>query len=154
MVTSQIVPVVSAWQRYLIKVSSWQALIEGQEPKQTDCGPVYELPNPINRPSESFAVADMRSIDLAGPHYHSGGESEIYIVLEGAGLTVVGGKEFKLRPGSIVVTPPDTAHFTIPNGLVLAVVNTPPFNSSNYVALSDSDPDVGFDHEQLVRLSK
>ena len=52
-------------------------------PKPTGCGPVYELKNPIERPNESFAIADMREIQVAEPHYHP--ETEIYFVLEGRG---------------------------------------------------------------------
>jgi mannose-6-phosphate isomerase-like protein (cupin superfamily) len=143
---------VSAWQQYLATAPSWEQIVKGVTPKDTDCGPVYEIPNPIDRPYESFAISDMRRIRVAGPHYHTNGETEIYFVLEGAGTVVVGGKEIEARRGSVVVTPPNTAHFTIPHGLVLAVVNTPPFNAGNYVALTESDPSVGYDREQFARL--
>ena len=82
MVTSNMDTLVETWQEYL-KTVNWQELIKGVDPKQTDCGPVFELDNPLDRPSENLAIADMRGIALAGPHYHTGGESEIYFVLEG-----------------------------------------------------------------------
>ena len=66
---------------------------------------------------------------------------------------MIGGEEITLKPQDHVVTPPDTAHFTISHGLVLAVVNTPPFDAGNYVALTSSDPRVGFDQDQLNRLN-
>lgn len=152
MITSSMDTVVAAWESYVDTVSDWKVLVEGVTPKETDCGLVYELGDPIDRPGESLAIADMRELEVAEPHYHTGGETEIYFVLEGAGLVVVGGVETPVAEGSVVVTPPDTAHFTIPDGLVLAVVNTPPFSADNYVALTDSDARVGFDREQYDRL--
>jgi hypothetical protein len=58
-----------------------------------------------------------------------------------------------LHPGSVVITPPDTAHYTLPNGTVIVVVNTPPFDTDNYVALSSSRSDVMFDHKQYMELA-
>jgi mannose-6-phosphate isomerase-like protein (cupin superfamily) len=153
MVTSALDPVVRPWKSYLATVSDWHRLVKGVTPKETGCGPVYELPNPIERPGESFAIADMRQIKVAEPHYHTGGETEIYFIVEGRGTVVVGGREISVAKGSVVITPPETAHFTISHGLVLAVVNTPPFDPANYVVLTGSKPEVGFDQEQLARLS-
>jgi mannose-6-phosphate isomerase-like protein (cupin superfamily) len=147
---------VSAWQQYLRTAPGWETLVKGVTPKDTDCGPVYEIANPIDRHGEGFAISDMRGVRVAGPHYHTNGETEIYFVLVGMGTVVVGGKEIAVSEGSVVVTPPDTAHFTIQHGqhgLVLAVVNTPPFNVANYVALTESNPDVGYDRDQFLRLS-
>ena len=95
----------------------------------------------------------MRSIHFCEPHYHPI-ETEIYFVLQGHGIVVVGGKEELVQKGSIIVTPPNTSHFTIAQkDLVLAVVNTPPFKSENYVALAQENKAVGFDKSQFNRLS-
>jgi hypothetical protein len=59
--------VVGAWQSYLNTVENWEALVKGVEPKVGGCGLVYELPNPIERPNESFAIADMRELDISEP---------------------------------------------------------------------------------------
>lgn len=130
-----------AWSDYLKTVTDWQALVEGVEPKVGGCGLVYELPNPIDRPNESFAIADMRSLEVSEPHLHKNGETEIYFVLTGIGKIAVGeGRTYDLEPGSYVVTPPNNIHVTVPGSdLVLAVVNTPPFNADNYVAVSAND---------------
>ncbi len=82
--------VVAAWKPYLDSVQDWQLLVDDVEPKPTGCGPVYELPNPINRPNETFAIADMRELKVYEPHYHANGETEIYVVLQGSGSIVVG----------------------------------------------------------------
>lgn len=146
--------VLHAWTMYLKTVKDWQALVAGVEAKQTGCGPVYELPNPIDRPNESFAIADMRQLKIAEPHYHAGGETEIYVVLQGSGTVVTGGKEERVVPGMVVVAPPDTTHFTIPEkDLVLAVINTPPFRAENVVVVHQTDRRVGFDAAQFKRLS-
>lgn len=150
----QINEVVNAWVPYLNSVQDWQQLVDSIEPKPTGCGPVYELPNPIDRPNESFAVADMRGLTTTEPHYHPNGETEIYIVLQGLGLIVIGREERRIEKGSIIVTPPDTTHFTIPTrDLVLAVINTPPFKPENYVVITETNPTLGFDREQFARLS-
>ena len=147
--------VVAAWTAYTDTIQDWQTLVEGVEPKQTDCGSVYELPNPIDRPNESFAIADMRDLKYSEPHYHANGEVEIYIVLTGLGKVFVGGEESELRPGSVSVTPPETTHFTIPtDNLTLAVVNTPPFNPNNAISITETDASVGFDKQQFDALKQ
>lgn len=133
--------VVGAWQGYLDSAPHWEKLVEGIEPKVGGCGLVYEVSNPIDRPDESFAIADMRSLDVSEPHKHINGETEIYFVLEGVGKIAVGTQVQDLQPGTVIVTPPDTMHVTLPNkDLVLAVVNTPPFELDNYVVVNEDDP--------------
>lgn len=146
--------VLAVWQPYVEAIDDWQKRIVGLEPKTTGCGPVYELGNPLpDRAPEEFAIADMRDILLAEPHYHPNGETEIYIVLSGHGNLIVGGKENHVQKGSVVVIPPDTAHFTIPKeNLVLGVINIPSFNSANYVPITESSPDLGFDKQSLTTM--
>lgn len=136
--------VVGAWQEYLGGVSDWEELVKGVEPKVGGCGLVYELPNPIDRPDESFAIADMRQLELSDPHKHINGETEIYFVLQGVGKIAVSSEIKELTKGTVIVTPPDTVHITLPGeDLVLAVVNTPPFELDNYVSVAaGEDPNV------------
>lgn len=151
---NRIQDIVDTWQQYVSAIIDWEKIVAGINPKQTPCGPVYELPaSPINR-TETFAIADMRSLKVAMPHYHANGETEIYIVIQGEGLTVVGGEEHKLRAGTVVVTPTNTAHYTIPGpDLVMAVINAPHFSQDNVVDVETSDPDVGFGKAQFERLT-
>jgi mannose-6-phosphate isomerase-like protein (cupin superfamily) len=117
---------ISAWQTYIATMDDWQRLVKDTIPKQTYCGPIYEPASPLNRSNESFAVSDMRQIKVAKPHYHAGDETEVYFVISGSGLTVVGGEELLIKAGDVIVTPPETAHFTIPKeNLVMIVINTP-----------------------------
>lgn len=135
--------VVEVWSGYLATLGNWQTLVEGVKPKQTGCGPVYELPNPIDRPNESFAIADMRQLELSEPHKHINGETEIYFVLQGDGKIAVGSEIYDLSPGASIVTPPDTVHITRPGkDLVLAIVNTPPFNAENYITVNANDAEI------------
>lgn len=128
--------IVYVWQGYLGGVPDWKELVIGVEPKAGGCGLVYELPNPIDRPDESFAIADMRQLELSDPHKHLNGETEIYFVLQGVGKIAVGSEIKELTQGTVIVTPPDTVHITLPReDLVLAVVNTPPFALDNYVSV-------------------
>jgi mannose-6-phosphate isomerase-like protein (cupin superfamily) len=141
-----------AWSPYVATIKDWESLVTGVTPKATDCGPVYEIPNPIERPNESFAISDMRNMKYTGPHYHTGGEVEVYIVLSGHGKAFVGGKEQLLEPGSVCVTPRNTTHFTVPTeNLVLAVINTPPFNPANAVSITETDSRFGFDKVQFEK---
>ncbi|HSX33133.1 MAG TPA: cupin domain-containing protein [Candidatus Saccharimonadales bacterium] len=149
----EIEELINAWQQYIATMGDWQKVVEGVTPKQTYCGPVYEPASPLNRPNESFATADMRGIKVAEPHYHSGGETETYFVISGSGLTVVGGEELEVKAGDVIVTPPGTAHFTLPKeNLVLIVINTPPFNPDNNIHVDATKPEVKYDHEQFERL--
>ena len=145
--------VVATWTVYTDSIADWQKLIADVIPKATACGPIYELPNPIDRPNESFAIADMRELNYSEPHYHINGETEIYIALTGTGRVFVGGTESQLQPGTVVITPPDTTHFVIPtDNLVLAVINTPPFNAANTVPISKTDLHVRFNQEYFAQL--
>jgi mannose-6-phosphate isomerase-like protein (cupin superfamily) len=132
---------VGAWSDYLKTVDNWQALVKDIEPKVGGCGLVYEIPNPIDRPLESFAIADMRGLEVSEPHRHSNGEIEIYFVIQGLGKIVVGEQIHDLTPGGVIVTPSETMHVTkTDKDLVLVVVNTPPFDVDNYVTMSEADP--------------
>ena len=137
---AEIQEVVDVWNRYLETLDDWQRMVEGIEPKVGGCGLVYEVPNPIERPNESFAIADMRQLELFEPHKHINSEIEIYFVVQGVGKIAVGNEIHDLAPGTSIVTPPDTVHITLPGkDLVLAVVNTPPFEIDNYVVVNSDE---------------
>lgn len=152
--TPEIEELIAAWQQYITTMGDWQKVVEGVTPKDTYCGPVYEPASPLDRPNESFAIADMRAIRVAEPHYHTNGETETYFILSGSGLTVVGGEELEIKTGDVIVTPPETAHFTIPKeNLVLIVINTPPFNPDNNIHVDETNQKVKYDHEQYKKLA-
>ncbi|CAN5671964.1 hypothetical protein BH23PAT2_BH23PAT2_10580 [soil metagenome] len=147
--------VVEAWKQYVDNLDDWQEVVRGTAPKQTACGPVYEPPSPLRERTETFAISDMRNVQVAYPHYHTNGETEIYFVIQGSGLTVVGGEEITIQKGSVVVTPPNTTHFTFPKkNLVMVVINTPDFNAANIVEPHEPDLTVRFDKAQYERLKK
>lgn len=150
--TPEIDELVSVWQAYVATMNDWQEVVKDVTPKQTYCGPIYEPASPLDRPNESFAISDMRDVAVAKPHYHTG-ETEIYFVLSGTGMTVVGGEELQIKEGDVIVTPPETAHFTIPKqNLVMTVINTPPFNPENNIDIDATKLEVGYDHEQYKNL--
>jgi mannose-6-phosphate isomerase-like protein (cupin superfamily) len=147
--------VVRVWKQYADNLSDWQEVVKGTEPKQTQCGPVYEPPSPLPERTETFAISDMRNVEVAYPHYHTNGETEIYFVIQGSGLTVVGGEEMPIEQDSVIVTPPNTTHFTIPGkDLVMVVINTPNFNAANIVEPTESDPSTKFNKAQYERLKE
>jgi mannose-6-phosphate isomerase-like protein (cupin superfamily) len=85
----------------------------------------------------------MTNLEISEPHMHANGETEIYFVIQGVGRIAVGDEITELAPGVTIVTPPETTHVTLPGeGLVLAVVNTPPFELDNYVSQSETEPQV------------
>lgn len=141
----------SAWASYISSIEDWEKLVEGIEPKVGGCGLVYEVPNPIDRPGEGFAIADMRELGISEPHKHINGEVEIYFVLQGVGKIAVGSEVRPLNPGDMVTTPSGIFHITAPNkDLVLAVVNTPPFNIDNYVVMDENEPLVSDAMQKLM----
>ncbi len=148
--------VVKVWKEYCDSITDWQELVKNVEPKDTYCGPVYEMPNPIpNRPNEDFAVVDMRNVKVASPHYHTNRTSEIYFVIAGEGLAVHGGIEDKIQKGSVVVTPPNTTHYAIPTkDLMIVAINTPPFKPENCIEISETSEEFKFDKDQYERLTK
>ncbi len=151
---SNIQEVVDAWSDYVRDMPDWHKLVESIGPKDTSCGAVYEPESPLIDRSETFAIADMRDIKVASSHYHANGETEIYFIIKGSGITVVGGEEIYIKKGSVVVTPSNTAHFTIPErDLVMVVINTPSFNLENNIEVHESDETVKFDLDQYKRLT-
>lgn len=150
--SSSLESLIAAWQNHLNTIGEWKEAIRGVIPRETGCGLIYELVNPLGRSQESFAIADMRGLKVAEPHYHHL-ETEVYFILQGSGLFVVGGKEQFLEKGSFLVIPPETAHYVLPKeDLILAVINTPPFKVENVVSLSEENRAVGFNRAQFERL--
>ncbi len=141
-----------AWRKYLRTVS-WQQLIQDKISKPSGCGLIYELGNLLNRPNEDASIADMRQLDYTEPHFHPYPDVEVYFVLQGSGLFVVGGEKQLIAEDGVVVIPPDTAHFTIPQNLVLVVVNTPPFKPDRYIPLIKTDLKTRFDYSQYRKLA-
>jgi mannose-6-phosphate isomerase-like protein (cupin superfamily) len=154
---SDIDDLIAAWGDYCDGISDWQKITAGVTPKQTGCGTIYELPNPLkDRTNESFAICDMRDVTVAEPHYHPTENWEFYFVLSGTALNVVGEKERSLKKGDVVIIPPDVAHYTFPDkNFVIAAVNNPPFTPGSFVTLGACDEsrlEVEFDLEQYKRL--
>jgi len=140
--------IIEAWKPYCADIAAeWEAVAqrEAGEPKASGCGPIYEFqtsPFP-RRSNEDFCIADMRDLPegVTEPHYHPQAVYEIYICLQGTGKIWVGRSNHLLRPGVAVVMRPNTAHYTVPyEGLVLGVINTPPFDPAHYKTLLDADP--------------
>lgn len=139
--------IIGAWKPYCMSIAeSWEAMAarEAGEPKSSGCGPIYEFQaNPLpGRPNEDFCIADMRNLPdgITEPHYHPEGVYEIYICLQGTGKVWVGRSDHLLQPGKAVVMKPGKAHYTIPyEGLVLGVINTPPFQPEQYKTVLDAE---------------
>lgn len=139
---------INRWQNYLNNIKDWKKLIKGVPPKECGCGFVYELSHISLTKDESFAIADMSNLLISEPHYHP--ELEIYFILKGTGLVVVGNTEYSVQKNSIVVIAPNIAHYTVPQkNLVMAVVNTPAFNAQNYVPLLEDNAQVQFSKIQF-----
>lgn len=140
--------IIQKWQQYLQTIKDWRNLIAHITPKECGCGLVYELPHISNSKNESFAIANMSNLLISEPHYHP--ELEIYFILEGTGLVVVGNTEHTVQKNSVVVIAPNIAHYTIPEkNLVMAVVNMPALNAQNYVPLLDGNAHVQFSKKQF-----
>lgn len=147
---SHLATLIKTWQDYLSAFDDWRDIIGEAEPKENLCGTIYLPPDPLRRENESFAVADMSKIELCHPHYHP--ETEIYFILQGNGLVIVGGEEHYVEKNSFVVIPGNTAHFTLPiEDLVLAVVCTPPYNGECALSLDEDNPSVKYDHTLISR---
>lgn len=145
---------VDYWVNYLHSLVDWRSLVGPVVPKDTKWGLIYELPDMARSEDEDFAIADMRQVKAAEPHYHPDGVYEVYIVLQGSGLVVVGGDERSISRGSVVITPPKTTHFMIPKSdLVLAVITVPPFSPGDYIAITRSNKEFKFSKDQFERLA-
>ncbi|MCA8983607.1 MAG: cupin domain-containing protein [Planctomycetaceae bacterium] len=81
---------------------------EGEAPReQSTCGWRDRL---ISREDEQVAAwAHAVDIEEAKPHYHKHA-TELYYVLEGAGVVLLDGTEHPVRKGSLVHIPPGVVH--------------------------------------------
>lgn len=148
---AQVLALIAAWQSFFNTLNC-QEIITNYTPKKNGCGIIYELPNFLNRPNESCALADMRGLPFAEPHYHP--ELEIYFVLEGSATIVIGTTAYQVKKGDYIVIPPQKAHFTIPDSnFIIGIINTPPFKPEHYIALTQSNSIVEFDHQQFKQLT-
>ena len=146
---AQMYEMITAWQQFF-STHDWQELVKSYVPINGRCGIVYELPNFLNRDHESLAVVDMRQLVFTEPHYHPHEDVEVYLILEGSAFVVVGKERSNVHKGSVVVIPPYTAHYVIPdNECVMAVINTPPYTPGRYIALTKSDSSVQFDYQMF-----
>ena len=145
--------IIAAWQDFF-NTSNWHDLIKGVSPINSLCGVVYELPNFLNRPNEGLAIVDMSALAFAEPHYHP--NLEIYFILHGNALVVVGNQQYLVQQGDVVVIPPLKAHYTIPHDdYVIACVNIPPYTPESYIPLKESNAAVEFDYtlfEQQINM--
>lgn len=138
-----------AWDTFLKEQKGYDLMTRAY-PEPCGCGLVYALPNYLQRDGESFAIADMRNIKYSEPHYHSAGVTEIYFIMQGKGLVVVGEQEYQVTKGDIIVTPPLTTHYVIPdNELILAVVNIPAFKIEDYHIVTETNGSVRFDKNRF-----
>lgn len=138
----------NVWQNYFKKLIDWRTLVQNSAPIEGNNGLIYSLPNPIERHNESFAIADMSGIIVSEPHYHP--EVELYFLLQGSGFVVIGGKEKLLSKNAPVTIPSNIAHFTVPEkDLVIAIINTPPFDAEHYSVLTENNATVGFNKKQF-----
>lgn len=94
----------------------------------------------------------MRQVVVAEPHYHP--HTEVYFVLHGEALVVVGNEKHFVKAGDVVVIPPYKAHYALPNDeFIIACVNTPPFRPEHYISLSASNDAVDFDYDKFKKIS-
>jgi mannose-6-phosphate isomerase-like protein (cupin superfamily) len=132
---SHIQEVVTVWQHF-IEHNDWRTLVKTVVPKVTNNGAIYELPNYLNRPNESFAIADMRGLSISEPHYHPAPCIEIYVVLQGTATIFLGDKQHLVVTGDVVVIPSGVTHYTVPDDqFIMAIVNTPPYADASYIVV-------------------
>lgn len=150
--TESLEEMVVVWKDFFQK-NNWQQLINDKTALECGCGLVYEIPNVLNRDNESIAIADMRTLLISEPHYHP--EIEVYYIVNGNATVVVGHEEQNVTVGDIVIIPPYTAHFTIPDdNCIIAVVSKPAFNADNYTPIHETSDKVSFDYQQFAQLKK
>jgi quercetin dioxygenase-like cupin family protein len=138
---------VQVWHQFFT-ATNWQKLIQGYTPIYGPCGVVYDLPNSLGRANEGVSVVDMCNIQFAEPHYHP--DLEVYFVLQGQALVAVGGDKQMVKRGDVVIIPPFTAHYTVPdNEYVIGCINVPPYTPESYIPLKNTVAEVEFDYDDF-----
>ena len=112
---------------------------EGQTPRErSGCGWRDRL---ISREDRALApAAYVHAVDIEGsqPHSHKRA-TELYYVLEGAGVLVLDGVEHQVRKGSVVQIPPGVVHGARGRMRVL-VVGIPDIGEDDYFPAQGGQP--------------
>ncbi len=90
---------------------------------------VWELVRPEDGARNVSLARALRDADQrTAAHLHRTSE-EIYYVLSGEGVVVVGGQRHQVRPGDAVIIPPGMEHFAVAVGgpLEILCVCAPPY---------------------------
>lgn len=156
---AQLQELMDSWQTFY-KNNDYRDLMTRVKPLVDGCGIIYELKNePISstRLHETICIVDMtKVVGATEPHFHRKG-IEIYLILQGTGIVVVGDQEYSVKPGDSVYIPTLLGHYTVPTkDLVLAVVNIPCFDRDDFFDLNVADDTVRtmvkYDHAHYLRL--
>jgi mannose-6-phosphate isomerase-like protein (cupin superfamily) len=103
------------------------------KPQTNGCGYIWDLITSENNPESSVDYCLMTKPSEKHKHNKT---FEFYCIVKGTGTVYVGNKIFKVQPGSVIQIPPGYEHYTEPaDKLELFVVNTPPFNQSDYIPI-------------------
>ena len=150
----------SAWQEFY-RNNDYRDLMAHSKPFVEGCGIIHELKDISifrTRQHETACIVDMTKIvGATEPHFHRK-EIEVYFILQGTGIVVVGKQEYLVKPGDIVYIPQYLGHFTAPTkDLILGVVNIPYFDKDDLFDLTAADEAtrkaVCYDHAQYLRFA-
>jgi mannose-6-phosphate isomerase-like protein (cupin superfamily) len=126
-----------------IKVDLDEPFIDGEG------GQIWEL---TGGRSFIYGAAYCRLPTATVPHWHAETFEQYYLV-RGRGRTTVGLETQDVGPGTLVLIPPRTAHYTVPHRgemLELLVGTVPAWRADDTLPLSSSDASVGYSERHWV----
>lgn len=136
----------AAWNSYVTSLD-FHAVMDTTQPAVTEDGKIYELPSPAELPGD-FAVVDMSGITVDTPHFHTNGEIEVHLPLEGSAIMSVGDQVIDLQVGDGQLVTPDTPHFVMPSEhYIVAVLSLPGYDPENQIPVDPANPPTGFNTE-------
>jgi mannose-6-phosphate isomerase-like protein (cupin superfamily) len=155
--TNKLQKLITDWQTFY-KDNDYRTLMANIKPFVDGCGSIHDLKDASifrTRQHETGCIVDMtKVIGATEPHFHRKA-TEVYFILQGTGIVVVGDHEYQIKPGDSVYVPKFLGHYTVPtNDLVLGVVNIPYFDKEDLIDLRIADDtlrkEVNYNHKRYL----
>jgi len=106
------------------------------------CGEIRVLSGADDFGGANLAVAAMRAPTI--PHYHEIA-TEFYFVSKGSGRLIVGANTHEIKRGTLVIIPPNNAHYAIPREATeVLAFSVPAWSEEDQIVLEESDTIAGY----------
>ncbi len=111
--------------------------VEKVQPIKDICGEIRVLSSKQDFDKASTALVTMSAPGVS--HYHKI-TTEFYFIIEGKGKLVIGANVYEIKAGTLILIPPNTAHYFIPREVTkILVFCIPAWSKEDEIVLDETD---------------